>query len=430
LAAGVARIALVPVGNFRLTQSPAQADRPTAHLTRKVHEPDIESLYLDAELRELSDEAVDSARCRLNITLQAIDLDGVRRRAGGQHVERLHKLLPAGVLLHDVLNDAANERQGAVRLLDGEGFHVMHRVCTPHARVKCARGCARPRPAAIFFDMTPASARMTATDLTRARALLGLSPGELAAEIGLTEPVVRAWEDGSLRIPQQYAIQIVWRAAVAERQAALASSGLPECAWVTTWMDAAPPRGGAAQREHLDALRRHAAVCPHCTARARFVEQNFPPMPDLPVPPAVRALRAAGTMLKRFPGWLRAAVVGAVAVGALTIVRVAGMAIGGEGPSPLNALFLIARSIVTGAYLGAVAGITYAIVRDPLRKIGRAGDYVAGILCVWAYLLASVILMELLTGRPAFATPDEAAALAFGGAVIGALIGHFWFRRR
>ena len=92
---------------------------------------------------------------------------------------------------------------------------------------------------------------MTAADLTRARALLGMSTGELAAEIGLTEPVVRAWEEGSLRIPREYAMQIVWRAAVAERQAALASSGLPECTWVARWMDAAPTQGGQAQRDVL-----------------------------------------------------------------------------------------------------------------------------------------------------------------------------------
>ena len=281
-------------------------------------------------------------------------------------------------------------------------------------------------------DISPMTraTEMTAADLARARALLGLSPGELAAEIGMTEPVVRAWEDGSLRIPQQYAIQIVWRAAVAERQAALASSGLPECTWVARWMDATPPQGNAAQRAHFDALRRHAAVCPHCTARARFVEQNFPPMPDLPVPPTLRALRAAGTALRRLPQWLRATVVGSVGIGALTIVRIAGMAVGGEGPAPVDALLLIGGSFIVGAYLGAVAGITYAIVRDPLRRIGRLGDYIAGIMCVWAYLLASVIPMELLTDRRAFETPDDAAAVAFGGAVVGAIIGHFWFRRR
>jgi hypothetical protein len=280
----------------------------------------------------------------------------------------------------------------------------------------------------ILF-MSAAANRMTAEDLTRARALLGVSPGELAAEMGLTEPVVRAWEDGSLRIPRQYAIQIAWRAAVAERQAALAASGLPECTWVARWMDVAPPRG-VGQREHFDALRRHAAVCPQCTARARFIEQNFPPMPDLPVPTPVRALRAAGKVLKRLPPWLRTTVVGAVVVGVFTILRVAGMTVAGEAPSLLDALTLIGGLIIAGAYLGAVAGITYAIVRDPLQKIGRAGDYVAGILCVWAFLLAWVIPMPLLTGRPAFATPNEAATFAFGGAVLGAIIGHFWFRRR
>jgi hypothetical protein len=277
--------------------------------------------------------------------------------------------------------------------------------------------------------MSSATDRMTAEDLARARALLGLSPGELAAEMGLTEPVVRAWEDGSLRIPQQYALQIVWRAAVAERQAALASSGLAECTWVARWMDVTPPRGPT-QREHLDALRRHAATCPQCTARARFIEQNFPPMPDLPVPGPVRALRAAGKALERFPKWVRAAAIGAVTVGVLTILRVTGTVIAGEGPSFLGALGLIAASIVGGAYLGAVAGLTYAIVRDPLRKLGRAGDYVAGVLCVWVNLLALFIPMQLVTGRPAFPTPDHATAVAVAGAVFGAIVGHLWFRRR
>ena len=277
--------------------------------------------------------------------------------------------------------------------------------------------------------MSSTAVRMTAEDLARARALLGLSPGELAAEIGLTEPVVRAWEDGSLRIPQQYALQIVWRAAVAERQAALASSGLAECGWVARWMDVTPPRGPT-QREHLDALRRHAAMCPQCMARSRFIEQNFPPMPDLPVPTPVRVLRTARKALERFPIWVRAAAVGAAGVGTVTILRVAGMAVAGEGPSFLGALGLIAAAIGGGAYLGAVAGLTYAIVRDPLRKIGRAGDYVAGVLCVWANLLAWVIPMQLLSGRPAFPTPDYAAAVAIGGAVIGVFIGHVWFRNR
>jgi hypothetical protein len=277
--------------------------------------------------------------------------------------------------------------------------------------------------------MATAPAHMTAEDLTRARAVLGLSPAELAAEIGQTEPVVRAWEDGSLRIPRQYAIQIVWRAAVAERQAALASSGLPECTWVARWMEMTPA-AGLTQREQVAALRRHAATCPQCTARARFIEQNFPPMPDLPVPAPLRVLRAVGKALQRLPRWLRATVVGAIAFALFTFFQLAGMTMGGEGPLPLDALRLVALSILEGGYLGAVAGITYAIVRDPLRKLGRAGDYVAGILCVWAFLLASLIPSQLQTGRPAFATPDQAATVAVGSAIIGAIIGHLWFRRR
>jgi hypothetical protein len=96
----------------------------------------------------------------------------------------------------------------------------------------------------------------------------------------------------------------------------------------------------------------------------------------------------------------------------------------------LTALGLIIGAIIIGAYQGGVAGITYAIVRDPLRKIGRAGDYIAGVLCVWAYLLASVLPLQLLPDRPEFAHPDRAPALALGGAIVGLIIGHLWFRRR
>ncbi len=277
--------------------------------------------------------------------------------------------------------------------------------------------------------MAAAPDRMTAEDLARARTLLGLSPGELAAEIGLTEPVVRAWEEGSLRIPRQYAIQIVWRAAVAERQAALASSGLPECEWVARWMDVTPP-AGTGQRGHIDALRRHATMCPQCTARARFIEQNFPPMPELPTPTFVRAMRSATKALERFPRWLRLAVVASLAAGAFSALQVAGLVASGEPPSLGKALLLIGGMMVFGAYIGATAGITFLIVRDPLRRLGRVGDALTGVLCAWVCLLAALAPAQFFTDQPAFATPENAAAVALVTGMIGGVVGHFWFRRR
>ena len=275
--------------------------------------------------------------------------------------------------------------------------------------------------------MTASADRMTAEDLAHARALLGLSPAELAAEMGLTEHVVRAWEDGSLRIPREYALQIAFRAAIAERQAALASSGLPECAWVARWMDGTAR--GPGERAHFEALRRHAAACPACTARARFIETNFPPMPELPVPAPIRIVRMARTWLERRPPWLRAVVVGAAVTGLFTVLRLAGMVINDVAPPPADALLFLLGGILGGAYLGAVAATAYMIVRDPLRRLGRMGDYLAGILCTWVFLLAALIPVQLITGRPAFATPGDAVVVALGGALIGTMIGHLWFRR-
>ena len=142
---------------------------------------------------------------------------------------------------------------------------------------------------------------------------------------------------------------------------------------MTRWMDAAPPQGGTAQRAHFEALRRHAAVCPHCTARARFVEQNFPPMPDLPVRPAVRALRTVGTALKRLPQWLRATVVGSVGVGVLTIVR-GRMSVAGGARSTRLPLYRWAFFVW---HTSAGRGDTYA--RSGSASEARAiGDHIAG----------------------------------------------------
>jgi hypothetical protein len=230
-----------------------------------------------------------------------------------------------------------------------------------------------------------------------------------------------------LRIPREYALQIAFRAAIAERQAALVSSGLPECAWVARWMESTPR--GPGERSHFDALRRHAASCPACTARARFIETNFPPMPNLPVPAPIRAMRVAVQWLEKRPKWLRAIVVGAAVGGVFGIVRMVGMALTGLAPSAINALIIPVLGVVGGAYLGAVAALTYAIVRDPLRRLGRLGDYLAGILCAWVFLLAAFIPVQYLTGRPAFASPGHAAIFAIAGAIVGAMIAQLWFRR-
>ncbi|MDQ4080201.1 MAG: hypothetical protein M3125_05525, partial [Gemmatimonadota bacterium] len=198
-------------------------------------------------------------------------------------------------------------------------------------------------------------------------------------------------------------------------------------AWVARWMESTPR--GPGERAHFEALRRHAAACPACTARARFIETNFPPMPELPVPAPVRAMRGAGKWLEKRPPWLRAVVVGAAVTGVFTVLRLAGMVINDVAPAPVDAMLYLLGGILGGAYLGGAAAIAYAIVRDPLRRLGRLGDYLAGILCTWVFLLAAFIPVQLLTGRPAFATPSDAAMVAVGGALIGTMIAHLWFRR-
>src|SRR5688500_3949271 len=99
----------MPVRDRGLAQTPAQVHRVSIHLAWKVHEPDVVALHLHTEVIELAHESLDGAGGRLDVALKTVDLNGVRRRSGRQHVERLHELLPAGIMVNDVLDDTSDE---------------------------------------------------------------------------------------------------------------------------------------------------------------------------------------------------------------------------------------------------------------------------------------------------------------------------------
>src|SRR5689334_1281184 len=109
---------------------------------------------------------------------------------------------------------------------------------------------------------------MSPDELASARARLGASSDQLAAELGITPHVYEAWERGRLRMPPRYDRILRFRLALADREAALVASGLPDCAWMREWRDGALQGGSFAK--HLEAGRRHASQCAVCQARERF----------------------------------------------------------------------------------------------------------------------------------------------------------------
>ncbi|HEX6536277.1 MAG TPA: hypothetical protein VF041_16925 [Gemmatimonadaceae bacterium] len=254
---------------------------------------------------------------------------------------------------------------------------------------------------------------MSAAEVTAVREQLGATTEDLAAELALTPHVVRAWEEGRVRVPPRHAQLLRWRAAVAERQRALAESGLPQCGWVARWA-AGPAPGRAAQQ----ALMAHAAVCPTCVSRARYIDEHFPPLPPRPLGAPARAL----AWLLRRPAWMRPVIIGAALVGTVVTLRVLPLATSAGGGGALRMAAIVLLGAAAGAYVGAVGGLAFTIARRPLRRrLGRAGDVVTGVVCALVYMLSVAIPMEFIGGSTMWRDPET--WLLFGG--LGLLFGLF-----
>lgn len=200
--------------------------------------------------------------------------------------------------------------------------------------------------------------------LARARELLGLTVDQLAAELGVTPHVFAAWERGALTVPPRYRQAIAYRVAIAERDAALAVSGLRECPWFSEWERIEVPASRAAWARHMQLARQHAAYCPTCRAREQYLRERFPPLPTPPAPHWVVLVRRFNGWLRRYPDWLRPAIVGAIALGGLTLVRVIFSAreLMRGGDSLLGGATAIAFATLAGAVAGAVYGVLRRLV--------------------------------------------------------------------
>jgi transcriptional regulator with XRE-family HTH domain len=199
---------------------------------------------------------------------------------------------------------------------------------------------------------------MDAHEAIALREQLGLTTDRLAAELGITPNVVSAWERASIRVPGRIAAELRWRAAIAERDAALATCDLPECTWLDDWSESDPPSGLQAQTEHYKRAAEHQASCPACQARSRFLHERFGPLPPRPKPWWLPPALWVGDRIRRLPKWGQSAATFAIAFGVYSLIRIFfalptlktldgwTMAVGG-----------LLLSLAVGALVGAVVGL-------------------------------------------------------------------------
>lgn len=213
-----------------------------------------------------------------------------------------------------------------------------------------------------------------------------------------------------------------------QRSRALAASGLPDCDWVVSWS-----KGNADLTDFdeiaksFEALNEHGEHCPTCQQRTQYLAQRFPPMDPYPVGGQLGLLVKASDWLDRLPSWARPAAVGAAILAAMTLP---GAAIGAlvQGIDDPNMIVILPFAVLMASGAGAVGGLVYSFLGRPLRKLGRIGDYPAGIVSVLGYMGAIAIVSELLFKEPIVEGSAGLFILLGVSVFFGLLVGHWWFR--
>lgn len=269
---------------------------------------------------------------------------------------------------------------------------------------------------------SPMPQPLTATELAAARARLGRTPDQMAADLGLTPNVYEAMEAGALAVPKRTAQWVRIQLDALDREAALATSGLPECPWVKAFEARPEPRKIEERTRRHEELIAHVQSCATCQARNRFLDERFGPPPMPPLPGWVRAVGRVGDFAGRLPAWARPAVWGAAALALLTLLRVVFV---------LPAAVRTPRVLVTGllavvaaSAAGALGGLTYGIVGRPLQRVRVVGPYLAGMVAVAGYLVPLLLLLD-----PDFRRGDGLGIALVLVVLFGAVVGHMLFRR-
>lgn len=254
---------------------------------------------------------------------------------------------------------------------------------------------------------------MNAIQVARHRKMLGQSVDQLAADIGVSPATLVAWEAGQRQIPTKYARQLEWLAAAAEREAALAGSGLPECEWVKNWAVGGPPSDPTLHLERLQALEKHSADCAVCQARAGYVQTKLPAMPEFPMGWGMRLFGGVVDTYERIHGWRRPV---AIALLVPLLLSVASLVRFAPRAVPFEILtYLVALSVAATCGIGLYHGLRLLHGSAIGRWVARS---VAGVTAMVAF--GAAFMLAGFSG--AFSRSGE--PLSWGEIVVlGAAIG-------
>jgi drug/metabolite transporter (DMT)-like permease len=96
-----------------------------------------------------------------------------------------------------------------------------------------------------------------------------------------------------------------------------------------------------------------------------------------------------------------------------------------NAPSELAAAGL---ALIAAAAAGAIGGFAYSLTRPAFKRLGRPGDYLTGIVCVFAYVGSIALVAPFAFGERIVEDRAGWVLMAIVSVVLGLFIGHSWFR--
>lgn len=204
---------------------------------------------------------------------------------------------------------------------------------------------------------------MNGSEARSARESLALTREQLAAYTNATPAAVTAWEENRIRVPRYAAARLRWRVAVHEREAALADSGIPACAWMDALENEPEPTDIDEQSTRRDRVLDHLKACKVCIARQAFLSERFPPLPLVPLPGwlGVVVVPIAQRILT-LPRWAQAPATGAILFVTYSLIKLLFL-LPSYARAGVTGLLTAAEGIAVSAALGALAGFLYDLYR-------------------------------------------------------------------
>jgi hypothetical protein len=132
--------------------------------------------------------------------------------------------------------------------------------------------------------------------------------------------------------------------------------------------------------------------------------------------------------LDQLPAWARPAVLGAGIVSAIVALRLIF-----SFPALATHPGLLAEALgalLIAAAAGAFGGFAFSLTRPGFLRLGRIGDYLSGVVCVFAYVGALVLAAPYAFGDPIVTRASDWMTVGVVAVIFGLVIGHSWLRQR